>query len=61
MNSEEPYIPPSLSVHCCAGSYNKINGVYACENNQTLNVELKGYGRPRQCSMVYCARLTAAN
>ena len=27
-----------------AGSYNKINGVWACENDQTTNVELKGYG-----------------
>eukprot|EP00937_MAST-01D_sp_MAST-1D-sp2_P003286 g3286.t1 len=29
------------SVMC---AYNKINNVHACENNQTLNVELKGYG-----------------
>ena len=25
-------------------SYNRINDVYACENNETLNTELKGYG-----------------
>jgi len=24
-------------------SYNKINGLYSCENNENLNVELKGY------------------
>jgi len=29
-----------LSVMC---SYNRINGHYSCENNETLNVDLKGY------------------
>eukprot|EP01124_Arcella_intermedia_P035261 TRINITY_DN8933_c0_g1_i1.p1 TRINITY_DN8933_c0_g1~~TRINITY_DN8933_c0_g1_i1.p1 ORF type:complete len:742 (-),score=99.26 TRINITY_DN8933_c0_g1_i1:33-2258(-) len=44
----EMYMPPFaaaadaglLSVMC---SYNKINGTYSCENDETLNVELKGY------------------
>ena len=26
-------------------AYNKINSEWACENNQTQNTELKGYGR----------------
>jgi len=44
----EIYAPPFFaSVAAGVGSimcsYNKINNVYACENQQTLNTELKGY------------------
>eukprot|EP01065_Artemidia_motanka_P040908 TRINITY_DN521_c0_g1_i1.p1 TRINITY_DN521_c0_g1~~TRINITY_DN521_c0_g1_i1.p1 ORF type:complete len:750 (+),score=309.69 TRINITY_DN521_c0_g1_i1:305-2251(+) len=31
-----------LSIMC---SYNRVNGVYSCENNRTLNTELKGIGQ----------------
>jgi len=47
----EIYQPPfwgavSSNVYSIMCSYNKINNVYACENPQTLNTELKasGYG-----------------
>ena len=30
-------------THCAATADNLINGRWACENNQTQNVELKGY------------------
>ena len=49
-------VSPVLLTLACAsrndtltfsGSYNRINGVYACENEETLSTMLKGYAKFR--------------